>query len=241
MLWHAFLHIHTARTTVPVPRGFLRHCNFIDFISVCRCVPSTPDLHQARGVPTVSLPPSLVTLSLPADIVPLSRCTALTASCKWSWLHHVAAFMWSEILPAALAQGRVTLRALTGLSGTTHCFSVRKTGTSAEGSSWMDMEGGVAFSQRLLKINHHCPGKYIKGLLWRYHLYKWNTLYITPIHCGPSCNVALREDCSSRELGPWSWVFPKQRYQGPMECYPHQWAPDINPFRAFLLRAPACV
>lgn len=63
-----------------------------------------------------------------------------------------------------------------------------------------DMEGGVAFPQCLFKINHHCLGKHIKDLLWRCHLYKWNTLYITPIHCGPSCNVALREDGSSREL-----------------------------------------
>lgn len=63
--------------------------------------------------------------------------------CKWSWLHHVAAFMWSETLPAALAQGRVTLRALAGLSALTHCSSVRctKTGTSAESSSWMGHGG----------------------------------------------------------------------------------------------------
>lgn len=54
--------------------------------------------------------------------------------------------------------------------------------------------------QCLFKINHHCPGKHIKDVVWRCHFYKRNTFYITPIHYGPSCNVDLREDGSSREL-----------------------------------------
>lgn len=77
------------------------------------------------------------------------------------------------------------------------------------------MEGGVAFPPCLFKIKHHCPGEHIKDLVWRSHLYKSNTLYITPLHYGPSRNVTLREDGSSRE--PWTvgtLVFPKQCYQG---------------------------
>lgn len=63
-----------------------------------------------------------------------------------------------------------------------------------------DLEGGVAFPKCLFKINHHCPGKHIKDLVWRCHSYRRSSLYITSIHYGPSCNVAFREDGSSRDL-----------------------------------------
>lgn len=97
---------------MPALRGCLSHCNVKFFLCVKMC-PSTQDLHQTRGVHTLTAP-------LLFYIVPFcSYHTHVLLQCfyKWSGLHHVAAFICSETLPTALTQGRGTLRSSSGPSG----------------------------------------------------------------------------------------------------------------------------
>lgn len=201
MLRHAFLCVCTARTAMPAPRGCLRRCRRINLPPCEKMCPSTQDLLRVRGVRAVSLLPSRLALSLPARIASPSRCTALTSFYEQPWLHHVAAFIWSEMLPAALPRGRGTLRAFSGpsgdntlLAGVTH--GGRRCGENI--SFWWDVEAEAAFPQRLLETGHPFPRQRVKDQAWRCRFDRWNTCHRTSTHYGPSCKVA----CSSRK--PWT-------------------------------------
>lgn len=150
--------------------------------------------------------PCCLTTALPfrgvLHIAPLSCCTVLTTFYRRSWLHHVATFIWSEILLAVLTQGRGTLRAFSGpsgdntfLPGAMHGGQVLQQKRAAE---W-DVEGDVAFRQHFFKINHPFARQQVQDVVWQCHSYKWNAFYVTSAHYGPSCKVELKEDCSSRK------------------------------------------
>lgn len=165
MLWHAFLCVCTARTTMPAPRGCLRRCWRINLPPCEKMCPSTQDLLRVRGVRAVSPLPSRLALSLPAPIASPSRCTALASFYKQPWLHHVAAFIWSEMLPAALPRGRGTLRAFSGPSGDNNLPAGVTHGgrrCSENISFWWDVEGEVTFPQRLLETGRPFPRQRVK-------------------------------------------------------------------------------
>lgn len=153
MLWHAFLCPCTARTAVPAPRGCLRRCRRINLPPLWEDVSFYPGLTPGTRCPRCLAAP------LPSRVVP-PCCTALTSFYKQPWLHHVAAFIWSEMLPAALPRGRGSLRAFSGPSG----YNTLLDGVTHGGrrcseniSFWWDVEAEVAFPQRLLEIGHPFP------------------------------------------------------------------------------------
>lgn len=105
MQQHAFICICTAKSAVPAARGCLRGSDpqaiLLSSFLVWRCilVPMTGTWHVMSTLSCSS--PSFSHCHSPL----LSLCSVLTTFCKWSWLHHVAAFIWSEIPQAAPAQG----------------------------------------------------------------------------------------------------------------------------------------
>lgn len=75
--------------------------NIVKLLPCVKMHPCPHDWHLACDVHTFLLFPFFSH----CHSLLLSLCSVLTTFCKWSWLHHVAAFIWSEIPQAAPAQG----------------------------------------------------------------------------------------------------------------------------------------
>lgn len=161
MQQHAFICICTAKSSVPAPRGCLRGSDpqaiLLTSFLVWRCilVPTSCTWHVMSTLPCCS--PSFSHCHSPSPVVPLSLCSVLTTFCKRSWLHHVAAFIWSETPQAAPARGIRQHFA-------SWCNPWRQA-LQQKAAAELGVEGDVAFPRHLFNSSHAFSGQQIEGLV----------------------------------------------------------------------------